>query len=104
MPPNMNSHALYSAYREVEQPPVSPAPKYLPYALARKYPNAGREWPWQCVFPARDGSVDPDLRLLEAYALVDGRWQLLAILQEDAEVRLPPFEAVGFPLSSLWAD
>ena len=24
----------------------------LPSALARKYPNAGREWPWQWVFPA----------------------------------------------------
>jgi integron integrase len=24
----------------------------LPEALARKYPNAGREWPWQWVFPA----------------------------------------------------
>jgi integron integrase len=24
----------------------------LPWALARKYPNAGREWTWQWVFPA----------------------------------------------------
>jgi integron integrase len=24
----------------------------LPYALARKYPSASREWPWQWVFPA----------------------------------------------------
>jgi len=24
----------------------------LPGALARKYPNAGCEWPWQWVFPA----------------------------------------------------
>ena len=24
----------------------------LPGALARKYPHAGREWPWQWVFPA----------------------------------------------------
>jgi integron integrase len=24
----------------------------LPSALARKYPNAGREWPWQWLFPA----------------------------------------------------
>jgi len=24
----------------------------LPWALACKYPNAGREWPWQWVFPA----------------------------------------------------
>lgn len=32
---------------------------YLPHALARKYPQAGREWGWQWVFPAREVSVDP---------------------------------------------
>lgn len=32
---------------------------YLPYALARKYPNAQREWGWQYVFPSRKRSVDP---------------------------------------------
>jgi integron integrase len=32
---------------------------YLPYALDRKYPNAGREWAWQYVFPSSKRSVDP---------------------------------------------
>ena len=32
---------------------------YLPFALARKYPNADREWGWQYVFPARKRSRDP---------------------------------------------
>ena len=32
---------------------------YLPYALARKYPRAGREWGWQYVFPSVRRSVDP---------------------------------------------
>ena len=32
---------------------------YMPYALARKYPNGAREWGWQYVFPARDLSTDP---------------------------------------------
>ena len=32
---------------------------YLPYALARKYPNASREWRWQYVFPSGRLSVDP---------------------------------------------
>ena len=32
---------------------------YLPHALAEKYPNAEREWPWQYVFPASTRSVDP---------------------------------------------
>ena len=30
----------------------------LPYALGRKYPNAGRSWPWQWVFPARRRHVE----------------------------------------------
>jgi integron integrase len=32
---------------------------YLPFALAQKYPNAGREWGWQYVFPASKRSIDP---------------------------------------------
>ena len=32
---------------------------YLPYALDRKYPAAGREWMWQYVFPTSSLSVDP---------------------------------------------
>ena len=36
---------------------------WLPDALARKYPGAPREWPWQWVFPARGltaGRTRPD--------------------------------------------
>jgi integron integrase len=32
---------------------------YLPFALARKYPNAPREWGWQYVFPSSKRSIDP---------------------------------------------
>jgi integron integrase len=32
---------------------------YLPFALDKKYPNAGREWAWQYVFPSKNLSVDP---------------------------------------------
>ena len=32
---------------------------YLPDALDRKYPNAGRQWAWQYVFPAAQRSIDP---------------------------------------------
>lgn len=31
----------------------------LPHALERKYPNAGKEWGWQWVFPASSHSIDP---------------------------------------------
>lgn len=32
---------------------------WLPHALARKYPNAPREFAWQYVFPALRRSIDP---------------------------------------------
>ena len=31
----------------------------MPYALEHKYPNAGRQWGWQYVFPSTRRSVDP---------------------------------------------
>ncbi len=31
----------------------------LPNALSVKYPNAGREWLWQYIFPASQRSIDP---------------------------------------------
>ena len=32
---------------------------YIPEALGRKYPNAGRETGWQWLFPSRERSIDP---------------------------------------------
>lgn len=32
---------------------------FLPHALARKFPNATREWGWQYVFTAESASIDP---------------------------------------------
>jgi integron integrase len=32
---------------------------WMPPALARKYPSAGRDWRWQYVFPSQQLSVDP---------------------------------------------
>jgi len=32
---------------------------WLPPALSRKYPSAGREWGWQYLFPATKRSIDP---------------------------------------------
>ena len=31
----------------------------MPFALARKYPNAQKEWAWQFVFPSKSLSVNP---------------------------------------------
>ena len=32
---------------------------YLPFALDKKYPYAGREWGWQYIYPSKNLSVDP---------------------------------------------
>ena len=43
----------------------------LPYALARKYPNAAREWGWQYVFPAAHCSTDPRTGRVGRHHLLD---------------------------------
>ena len=46
---------------------------YLPHALARKYPNAEREWAWQWVFPSTRLSIDPRERGIDGAAPVRRR-------------------------------
>ena len=48
--------------------------------------------------------VDPDARTLEAFALEEGRWVLLTALEGQADVSVPPFDAITFELGSLWPD
>ncbi|RMG36812.1 MAG: integron integrase, partial [Methanobacteriota archaeon] len=45
---------LYEQDRQKELPGV-----WLPHALERKYPHAGKEWGWFWVFPSQSLSVDP---------------------------------------------
>ncbi|MCB9107394.1 MAG: integron integrase [Anaerolineales bacterium] len=40
---------------------------YLPNALARKYPNADRDWAWQYVFPSRNLSNDPRSNIIRRH-------------------------------------
>jgi len=40
---------------------------YLPHALARKYPKAGKEWIWQWVFPSKGLSKDPSTRVVRRH-------------------------------------
>ncbi len=46
--------------------------------------------------------VDPIARSLEAYRLRGTEWELIGELYNDAQVSLPPFEAIIFDLSDLW--
>lgn len=47
--------ALWEADQAQGCPPVA-----LPDGLEKKYPNAGREWPWYWVFPQRKLSLDKE--------------------------------------------
>jgi Uma2 family endonuclease len=46
--------------------------------------------------------VNPILRTLEAYRLIDGRWTLLDTFEGDMTARIEPFEAVELSLGVLW--
>jgi Uma2 family endonuclease len=46
--------------------------------------------------------VDPLAQTLEAYALQQGQWLLIATLKDDDEVAVPPFDAAPFSLADLW--
>ncbi len=40
---------------------------YMPYALDKKYPGAGKSWGWQYVFPSHNLSVDPLSRVVRRH-------------------------------------
>ena len=46
--------------------------------------------------------VDPLDRILEAFALHEGRWVLIASVEDDDPVSIAPFEAITFSLGELW--
>ena len=46
--------------------------------------------------------VDPVERILEAFELHEGRWTLIASVEDDESVSIAPFEAVTFSLGELW--
>lgn len=48
---------------------------YLPYALNRKYPNAGREWKWQYVFPSGKLSPSSSDQVLRRHHISDATIQ-----------------------------
>ena len=46
--------------------------------------------------------IDPVEEILEAFALDDGHWRLIAAVEHDDAVRIPPFDALTFRLAELW--
>jgi integron integrase len=45
---------------------------HLPFALARKSPNAAREWAWQYVFPSSRISIDPRTGRMQRHHVAEG--------------------------------
>src|SRR5690606_33711390 len=64
----------------------------LPYALARKYPNAARDWKWQFVFPARNRTEDRQRGVVR-------RWHLHPTAVQKAVRRAVREARIGKPAS-----
>ena len=60
---------------------------YLPFALARKYPTAGREWHWQYVFPTAKRSNDPRSNVERRHHVTDQAVQR-AVRQAARDARI----------------
>jgi integron integrase len=48
---------------------------YLPGALSKKYPHAGREFRWQYVFPAKNPSKDPRSHVMRRHHVLESGLQ-----------------------------
>jgi integron integrase len=63
---------------------------WLPFALARKWPNAGREWRWQYAFPADALSHDPRSSIVHRHHLSDQAFQrAMRQALRDADIAMP---------------
>ncbi|NWG39813.1 MAG: integron integrase [Hydrogenophilaceae bacterium] len=63
---------------------------WLPDALALKYPNAGKTWGWQYVFPAAGFSTDPRSGVLRRHHLDEKRVQrAVRLAAQRAEIAKP---------------
>jgi Uma2 family endonuclease len=70
----------------------------------RKYDLTDKREIYAEVGAAHLWKIDPLERTLEAFALREGRRQLLGAVRDEDPVRLPHFDAIEFPLSALWPD
>lgn len=48
---------------------------WLPEGLARKYPKAGEQWPWQWLWPSRELMRDPASGISRRHHILDGTFQ-----------------------------
>lgn len=57
--PGLQNHLKSVKLQHIEDLQAGFGTVHLPFALAKKYPHANKEWAWQYVFPAARFSVDP---------------------------------------------
>lgn len=48
--------------------------------------------------------VDPLAQTLEAFALREGRWTVIGLLQEQERVSVEPFQDIALELGALWME
>jgi integron integrase len=80
--------SLWEQDRKAGLPPV-----WLPEGLARKYPKAGEQWPWQWLFPSREVSLDPVTGRSRRHHVTEGAFQTAirnAALQAKIDKRVTP--------------
>ena len=64
--------------------------------------KAGRK---RCATAGEAGTVggrDPVEQIIEAFELDGGQWRLIAAVEHDDPVQIPPFDAIRFRLGDLW--
>lgn len=69
--PSLKNHFERLAFLHEQDRTAGLAGVWLPGALETKYANAGQEWGWQWVFPARNPSADPRSGLQRRHHLHD---------------------------------
>lgn len=73
---------------------ISPSTEALDRGKKRRiYRREGVRWYWL---------LNVDLRTLEVYRLVGGRWLEVETYEGDVRVRAEPFEAIELDLARLW--
>jgi len=78
---------LARRYFELDRQEASPGVE-LPHAIERKYPNAGKEWPWFWVFPAKNRSTDPRTQIVRRHHVYEKTLQR-SIKQAARNLGLP---------------
>jgi integron integrase len=78
---------LARRYFDLDRQEASPGVE-LPHAIERKYPNAGKEWPWFWVFPAKNRSTDPRTQIVRRHHVYEKTLQR-SIKQAARNLGLP---------------